>query len=241
MKAMTFQVPETYEEFKRSMLSGMTYDTYNLIRDRMNRRYWLKEFLLTESSKVNISSFSLNDILTREFKLSNTIRNKTRNDAYPYIPLCPSHFISLIQKAMNHIDKKPVRFVDAGCGIGDKIKLVEYFFSYVYASGIEYNRVLIEMAKAKYDEYNDDRIDIHTGDITKFDFSPYNLIYAYNPIQTFEGMLKFFENVIRTANPGTICAFANVYSGEDAMKRVKSRFKVIDDSGFHKVYELTEV
>ena len=148
---------------------------------------------------------------------------------YPYIPSYIDPFIRVVVKAMKEVRKESPTFIDAGCGIGDKIKLANWLGCKAY--GVEYSKFLINIATQIHRRIADD---IFLGDITTFDFSPYDIIYAYNPMQSREGMYAFFNNVHKTAKNGTICAFINVGSGHEAMRKVGDKFTFVS-TGIYKV------
>ena len=136
---------------------------------------------------------------------------------YACIPLNVDRFMYLVADAVRaYKGKEKTKFIDAGCGVGDKIVLANMFFDYTY--GVELSKFIASCGR----EINNlGSTQILEGDITTFDFSPYNIVYAYNPIQTEVGMFKFFKNLVKTAKPGTVCMFANVESGDYALRKIR--------------------
>lgn len=171
------------------------------------------------------------------YKFSSVITNVSDpddyslTDAYPCIPTHPGYFIRLLAQAVGMCKTTDeIQFIDAGCGAGHNLLYAQYVFGYrLKAYGVDYNEFLVKLAKNQVERYggiSDDSI--MKGDITTFDFSAYDIIYAYNPMKSTDGMRRFFENVARTARNGAICVFNNVSSGEEAMESMGKFFKPED-------------
>ena len=149
---------------------------------------------------------------------SNNYGVKNNSIPYPCIPLHTSRFLELVRGALDiYKGKEKTRFIDAGCGVGDKVVLASMFFD--YSCGVELSRFIASCGRSI--NRLSSRDELLEGDITTFDFSPYNIVYAYNPIQTYDGMYDFFKNLVKTASPGTVCMFANVDTGGQALDKVR--------------------
>lgn len=150
---------------------------------------------------------------------------KGNNGKIPYecIPLSTYLFIEMAIEVRKLFKDKDIKFVDAGCGVGDKLYLASMVLNPKKFKGLELSKYIINYGSYKYRGrglmVNGENPFI-LGDITTFNFKPFNLIYAYNPINGERGMYEFFLNVLNTAEVGTICWFENVHTGWGAMNRI---------------------
>lgn len=205
----------------------------------------VREYLLENNPP---SPRILNYLTLRLHPLENTVPfvknsgdveiNKSEQMPYECIPLYMGRFIEDLQIASKIKPRKnprDIKFIDAGCGVGDKTAIASFFGFNAY--GVDYSSFYIECCRAfKGDRFSEDKR-FMLGDITTFNFSGYNIIYAYNPMQTVEGMYKFFDNVFMTADPETICIFENVGTGQVALNKMKNKFAPIPktERGFYTV------
>jgi len=179
---------------------------------------WLESMAKTLDVHVNVQE---------EHKLSKSPVHGLY-DSYSCIPLDMTYFVIWFTKAVSLIEG-PVRFVDAGSGIGNKVKMAWFLlprlgkWSGSTATGVEFSKFYAKVA------YEVLKVSTKLGDVTTFNFTDYNLIYAYNPLCTPDGMGDFFKNVVNTAKPGTICLFFNVYTGDEAFSAYKKHFEKLDD------------
>lgn len=225
MKTESIQVPETYEDFESMVMSKSAFGINWLGISGEIRNEWIRKFFENKKNH-GYAPYTFNTLISYKFRL---LGHMTDPDIprypdkkiegmspYPCIPLSPVEFLEVLVQAKKLIKKDiRIKFIDAGCGVGDKVKLAEGIFG-LYAHGVEYSNVIYQVAKERLNGYGY----ITKGDIRKFNFSGYDIIYSYNPMQDVEGMYEFFQNVARTADIGTVCVFVNVYSGDDALDKL---------------------
>lgn len=219
MRKLSIDIPESQEDFNKLL---RTTDAEFLCVPGSGYKYinWVKEYFLAGG----YGSYSLDAHLIRTYNLIDNMSDPDENYSeevnsnypYPCIPLSPSRFLELVAKGCKLFGNGSPRFIDAGCGVGDKVKLASMFFN--DCAGVDYNNLMYKIATCR--SFGE----IFLGDITTFNFSEYGVIYAYNPMQSSSGMLRFFNNVINTAKKGTICIFKNVDSGTEALSKVKRKF-----------------
>lgn len=121
---------------------------------------------------------------------------------FPYIPYYIEEFLKRMRRAMLHVQGEP-HFIDVGCGIGDKLFLARELLGIQKVSGIEYNSQTFATAQQKFGGLCTTLIN---GDAFDLDFSPYNLIYMYCPIERSPRMSNLFLHIARTAPVGAVIA-----------------------------------
>lgn len=89
------------------------------------------------------------------------------------------------------------RFVDVGCGIGDKVLLAHASGLFETVSGIEYNRMTSVHAHMIMDNMRLDAA-IHNGDAFDVDFGRFDFIYLYMPINKREKLIELYKHIART-------------------------------------------
>jgi len=137
-------------------------------------------------------------------------KSNFKKESYPFIPLNNSiDSINRFKDIRNYLilrdslstrwyDKK-LKFLDAGCGIGNIMILAKICGFDV--SGIEYNTTTHRYCKEihEYDAH------VIKGDITKFkSYHKYDVIYYYVPIDDREKMLEFTERLAKNMKVGAI-------------------------------------
>lgn len=179
-------------------------------------------------------------------KYSDYLReNMLVGKAYDYIAYDPFEFtIMLIVLKKLGIISKGMKFLDAGGGIGDKCYIASLLGMKV--TNLEISSTLLKELSELYG----DSIPAVRGDITEFDYSGHDIIYAYNPICSTDGMIKFFNQVMKTARPDTVLIFLNVHYGFDALSTVMKEYpgkitsvsnefgKALDGQRSHDVYRV---
>ncbi len=226
MKTVTYQVPDNREEFNKLLSEG---DDEFLAHAPSYWDYYLREYLL-KTDNFPVYSNTISRYLSNAHHLIGRMADPDVNyhdlgrevDNYPCIPLDPDTFILLLAEGVKLLDTKnlhKIKFCDAGCGVGDKVILASDIFN-LDSFGVEYDPFIYKIARNRLFKK------AILGDITTHDFSPYDIIYAYNPMHSYEGMKKFFDNLVKTARNGAIILLANVSSGGEAFQTVEKYFTV---------------
>lgn len=117
---------------------------------------------------------------------------------FPYISLPPHFFEKYMRLALN-CKPKAKTFIDVGCGIGDKPYLARKFFN-LDASGIEYNKKTYQIAREKVSNY----VNLINADAFTHDYSLYDIIYMFMPIQLEARMRQLWQHILQSARPGTL-------------------------------------
>lgn len=118
---------------------------------------------------------------------------------YEYIPI-DARRLALILQDLESSGKTSGKFVDAGCGI----PVIPALFNSLGfdAHGVEYTKLYAEFYKY-YGEYPP----VFHDDILKWDFSCYDVIYTYNPINDNKLMAKAINNITKTMKRGAVLYF----------------------------------
>lgn len=123
---------------------------------------------------------------------------------FSYIPSGVDGFIEILEE--NNRFKEGKRFIDVGCGIGDKVLLSRYLTE-MESYGIEYDTYTYGIAKeqARFNQY-DHRIVYFNGNAIDFDYGRYDRIFTYQPIRDDEGLQKLYRRIINTMPDNAIWA-----------------------------------
>jgi hypothetical protein len=127
---------------------------------------------------------------------------------YPYIPLDYGMFFRLLGCL-----EKVGKFIDVGCGIGDKVLTANLVFG-AEAEGIEYTPQTYYIGKyyldklGKYPVTHWDSKPPETklifGDAFDHDFKKYDTIYLYHPICDEQLMHKLYLHIFKTMKNGAV-------------------------------------
>jgi hypothetical protein len=143
-------------------------------------------------------------------------KSEVEKGNYKYIPFNYETFVEMILVLQKKFHKKS--FIDIGCGIGDKVILAEIFGDFEKVTGIELNETTYHVAKyfcligqlpfQNFDDYFK-KFHLEKGKLTAktereilhenaFDhnFSEYDFIYMYSPIQDGKLLRKLYEKVL---------------------------------------------
>ncbi len=193
-----------YEQYRRTRrmlrLLGTTIsfrkDTVEICKRLMDAAmHSTKSSIFTDTiAVVRYSFFNRNPYSGKDITSENKSDFEKKNGYYPYIPLNPDEFVKGVMEVMEknfHI-KMHLKFIDVGCGIGDK-SLFAYLMGAQSSTGIEYNKHTFELAKYFL---KDTEVQLIKGDALKHKhYSDYNLVYMYNPIANWEIELKLLETI----------------------------------------------
>ncbi len=166
-----------------------------------------------------------NGELTSEVKSKLELKNRY----YPYIPSNPGDVINEILRIIKEnpkITKQHLRFLDVGCGIGDK-PLFAYTMGIESSSGIEYNRHTFELARYFL---KDTEVKLIKGDALKYKhYSNYNLVYMYNPILDYKIELKLLYTIYDQLEVGSTILY---FGGGRSWGTFKGEIDSSDDDSF---------
>lgn len=147
------------------------------------------------------------------------------NGYFPYIPAGPGEFIKSVMQVqkVNYNIKMHLKFMDVGCGIGDK-SLLAYLMGADSSTGIEYNKHTFELAKYFL---KDTEVHLIKGDALKHKhYSDYNLVYMYNPIQKWEIELKLLEIIYEQLKPNSAILY---FGGNRSWRSFKDSIGIDSD------------
>lgn len=113
---------------------------------------------------------------------------------FQYIPLTTYAFVHALVPLL----KGKRSFLDVGCGMGDKLKLVKQIYPNIRVGGIEFHKPYVLKARplAPTAEV------FHCDAFSYADYHKWNLIYAYRPISNFKLMGKLEEVIMRQMKRG---------------------------------------
>jgi SAM-dependent methyltransferase len=160
------------------------------------------------------------------FSISSYRGNKldSRTGRYPYISnnFRTIHHLGLglkqiILKREKKKNYKRLKFIDAGCGVG----LVLIYLKNMNIDGIDYNGVEIDEENVNVAKHMCG-YGINQGDILEWDFSDYDVIYYYCPINNEKLEREFELRLEDTCKVGTIII---PYSKRSTKINKDSRFK----------------
>lgn len=144
-----------------------------------------------------------------EYSLGESLAGKQHREKgfYANIPWDYESFLedlAVARAVLDHLHKNTYpynrySFVDAGCGLGIKVHMA--LRSFWDAHGVEINKKYRQIASALV---SGGTTRIHLGDIRTHDYSPYNCIYFYQPMQYDSLMEQLTAQIIQTAKPKTL-------------------------------------
>lgn len=108
----------------------------------------------------------------------------------------------VIKKTKLNEKLEEIKFLDVGCGVGQKVFLAEKLFG-MYAHGIELRKPIAEAAKKITYSYRETKIFEETA-LTFKDYDKYDIIYFYQPIADFELSKKMELLIAEKAKSGCI-------------------------------------
>lgn len=144
---------------------------------------------------------------------------------FPYIPYDQKEFLWAMNKISPSYLRKQHDFIDVGSGIGDKVLLAQ-LLGFKTATGVEINNHTSQLAKHFLNVRHDEETNIRliNKDAFDLDFSEFNFIYMYRPIQDEKLLAKLHKKVLdempadgRFVDVG--CSIKNIlekYSGEES-------------------------
>lgn len=139
------------------------------------------------------------------YKLKN-IHRDPKDKNYYYIPSDCFDITELFKDiCKNNKDLSKLSFMDIGAGLNTIPKIAK-ILGFKESKGLEIDPLYVKL------DYNNFLIQ---GDILKYDFKDYDILYAYNPIKDHGTMLKGLKNIVKTMKPGATLYFNSASSQVD--------------------------
>ena len=195
-----------------------------------------ESFALRETLRKYLNHFRHND----EIRLSNKRKDLNGKDVYsknslpeldryPFIHLSFDE-INELATALKYIQKRIKRrednhttfkFIDAGCGVGWVLCYLGCLTNNIRFYGVELNKENVSVAESVSNN-------IKQGNILEYDFSKYDFIYYYCPIDNTHLQRKFEERLENTCKVGAII-FPYLKKSDKIRKdnRFKNKYVVI--------------
>ena len=159
--------------------------------------------------------------------ISGTTNQGQPRGCYDFVPFCNGSLVDTLLKIMRyhkayHPSHRPLRFIDAGCGIGTKVIIAEAMGC--VAEGLEISKKLIEDGKKLF-QFNGRHPRILQGDIRNHEYSKYDIIYFYCPLSNKRQEKIFEELVWKQAKVGTyVIAYGlDIYPSDQKFIELASR------------------
>lgn len=153
---------------------------------------------------------------------------------FPYIPYEPRAFLEIINRLAHSYDRKKLDFIDVGSGIGDKVLLAQ-LLGFKTATGVEINEHTSQLAKHFLNVREENNITLINKDAFDLDFSNYNFIYMYRPIQCEKLLAKLHKKVLDEMPVGgtfidvgaCMQKVLEIYTGKDIDNETTSRLYIV--------------
>jgi hypothetical protein len=173
--------------------------------------YMAKEMLLTTEYNNEMELF-LDIIENYLIPFNKYLAQSSRGDVehhienyYPYITMNTVNFVTnikgLLTEKFKDVDPKTIKFVDVGCGIGDKVLLANFVFD-LNSVGIEYNPHYYEIAKFNESNTKTKNVKFICEDAFNVDFKEFDFVYMYCPIADGDLMGKLNKHIWKTMKKG---------------------------------------
>jgi SAM-dependent methyltransferase len=120
-----------------------------------------------------------------------------------------------------HNCRRPIKFVDCGCGVGNILLLAIAIGGYK-VTGLEYEPEAVEIAQLLARHYCDDGNILQQDILTYEDYKLYDVIYYYQPISTSKEMNRFAKKVNNDIKVGAVVM---TYGGGSSVLKNDKRFK----------------
>jgi protein-L-isoaspartate O-methyltransferase len=175
-------------------------------RDPINAPLMTKPKLQVVDRKSDLTSYLTNTM----HYLANPIavhKEFAQSDQFPDIPLSGAYFVNLLQAAyrisLAQSGKRPLRFLDVGCGGGTKLMIAAHFFEHV--DGLEYNAAFAENARRALATVQAQSCQVIEGNALSFEnYADYDIIYFYRPISDQVLLARMQDTILSQAKSGAI-------------------------------------
>ncbi len=135
-----------------------------------------------------------------------TPRDETQASHYQYIAYDPEIFLARLH-AYGALDVRG-RFLDVGCGMGEKVFLAFALGRFSQCDGLEYDAKMAAVADFLFNRIaTPDRypVCIIQGDALEFDrYGDYDVVYMYRPFREREPMSRLVRRIAAQLKPGAI-------------------------------------
>jgi len=132
------------------------------------------------------------------------------DDHYPYIKFNTKNFVRDMDKISRALPQNEVRFIDVGCGDGEKLVLAHaYVRNIVSATGVEYtphtyHLGLAALERADFTGLSKRPTYLLNDDAFNLDYSAWNFIYMYCPIRSYTKMQELHRHILKTMPVGGV-------------------------------------
>lgn len=233
-------IPVLSHPLKQFMESKSLVDLRRaILRDPITTGGLIAGMLDAENLKVLIDSIRRMPLQKKSDELSEAIalafcprrtgNYRTEPDAYQeshfhYIAFSPINFIQRL-KSFGCFHKSG-KFLDIGCGVGEKVFLAHVFGQFSSCEGLEYDAKTLAVAEFLLDRIQPRDhypIKLMQGDALAFDdYGDYDVVYMYRPMRDHCLMRKLIRRVAAQIKPGAImldvlrdrCVFKKVARNE---------------------------
>jgi SAM-dependent methyltransferase len=215
-------IPDLSHSLKQFIESKSLVDLRKaILRDPITTGGLIAGMLDAENLKVMIDSIrrmpleNKNDELAEAIALAlcprRTGNYKTEPDAYQeshfhYIAFSPVNFIQRLK--VFGCFRKTGKFLDIGCGLGEKVFLAHVFGQFSRCDGLEYDAKTFAVAEFLLDRIQPRDhypIKLIQGDALAFDdYGDYEVVYMYRPMRDHGLMRKLMRRVAAQIKPGAI-------------------------------------
>lgn len=169
------------------------------------------------------------------------ISKQTYNNLYNkkgYFHYIPSGCGSFIRDFLSSGFNKGKRFIDIGCGIGDKT-LIASMLSKMECHGLEYCSNYITYVKGLYrysyvepdylSNFNPNNLKV--GDAFNYKkFGEFDRIYTYTPVENLDKRKKFYQHILLQLKPGTMwLEVGDFWVLEKEAKKLKLKYEVLEE------------
>jgi len=154
------------------------------------------------------------------FSVQEFDKSHNYNGGYEFIPLGIYHFMNnykVIKRELGIIPEK-MSFIDVGCGTGNILFAAKYLLGFEQVAGIELSERLLYIADRilscldvpHYRVYGNellkynDHITMKRANAISFDYSGFNIINMYHPLEFDYEMIKLYKQVLETMDVGSI-------------------------------------
>jgi hypothetical protein len=133
------------------------------------------------------------------------------------IPLLMSvfndHMMAAYRVCLAQERKRPVRFLDVGCGGGTKVLSASEYFG--HADGLEFDPSYVHAARTLFSNIRYDIGEVFQADALVFDrYDAYDVVYFYRPISNPDLMIQLERRICESVKPGTVLIAPYSYFAE---------------------------
>jgi tRNA G46 methylase TrmB len=124
-----------------------------------------------------------------------TLIHHNSRDYYQYIPLLTRSFLNGVCPSLHNAKS----FLDVGCGMGDKLRLIAKIAPDLHIGGIEFHKPYADAAQ----KVAPTAAIIHMDALQYDGYRSWDVIYAYVPISNYELMQKLTDRILRKMRRGS--------------------------------------